>query len=369
MSRKPVHRELPKLAAVHPRFHGFPPRETALRCLIQALRRTVAQVRKDQPVAFYSQQQVAGFFGVPQRTVHLAYRQFVREGLLTSRRGSGTLLLGRKLQPANPPRGVVGLPIWTTGFVLLPYWRTFFIRIEEELRRGEFVADTVHYETSPASGTELADRLLAHHLDYVIWLYPLTRMRQVFERLADAGVRGIAVVHQPREFPQVTQYHTAWDLAYLQALTVWHREGVRELIVVATPESDAAYCAALNRALARLPLRHTLWHGSNLDALRAGAQVGVVFPDDLLQTTLGRRNPQALVRLMQRARVLVTHSVLIEEVPPDVRVDVVGIDWTRLTHRIAQDLAVPPDSLSAPRVVVQARWLPRVPACQFVAAV
>src|ERR1019366_7091005 len=202
---------------LHPRFHGFRATEHNLAALTHLLRRTVDRVRAAETRHFYSQWEVARFFGVSRRTAQLAYKQLEREGLLTCVRGSATHLHGRKPQPRYPPRAVVGLPAWLRGFYSFPDWRRFHIALEEQLRRHNFVADFAFYHGAEVGLPAFAERLLAHHLDVVIWLYPTPGFLQNLHLLADRGVRVIGIADTPQLFP-FQQYLLGNERAYARAI-------------------------------------------------------------------------------------------------------------------------------------------------------
>ena len=366
MSRRPVHRTLPPLAELQPRFRCFGSTQNASRSLVEILRLTIDAVREDRARHFYSQREVSRFFKVPLKTAHLAFRQLVNEGLLSSMRGSSTMVTGRKLQPRNLPRGVVGLPIWTRGFALLPHWQTFFIHLEEELRKEGFVADLVFFQGHEASDPNLAERLLAHHLDSIIWLYPLSRALPLLERLADGGVQTIALV-EPRwlSSPSVHQYEVAWDGALAQALATWHDDGIHEAILVGIPTQLTQVASPLQKALASAGMSHRFWHRENLDELPRVERAGVIFLEELSSFVLSRRNPQAMIRLLNRSRVLMRNSVPLAEPPRGLCVDLVRVEWEKLARRIARDLASHPHHRISGTLSVKAQWLPRAQACEF----
>src|ERR1019366_2515037 len=108
---------------------------------------------------FYSMRDVAAFFQMTLPDVARVFRQLDGAGLLVVLRGSMTLLRARKAQPREPIRGVVGLAVWLDGFATLPYWRWFFVNLEEQLRRHRFVADFVFYSADEFSMPEFAERL------------------------------------------------------------------------------------------------------------------------------------------------------------------------------------------------------------------
>ena len=56
----------------------------------------------------------------------------------------GLEVLHQHFQGFSPDENkVVGLPVYSPGFVFGTYLRSFYIRLEEELRRFNFVADFI----------------------------------------------------------------------------------------------------------------------------------------------------------------------------------------------------------------------------------
>ena len=371
MARKPVPRALPSLAALHPHFRGFAPSQTAVHEMLPLLRATIQRVRGEESKSFYSQQAIARFFRVPQSTVHLAFRKLAAEGLLSCVRGSGTIVLGRTPHPRVPPRGVVGLPIWVKGLSMLPYWSRFFICLEDALSRSGFVADTVFYFSAEDFEPDFGERLLARHLDYCVWLYPLPRTLPILQRLADGGVRTLAVVEEDVTFtsPGLRQYQIRWNRAFDAALASWKQDGIKEAIVVGHPELLARPSEATQTALARARIPHRRQSDFDPTSHALPGTTGLLYADEYAQFAICHRSPGALIALMRRGRILMKNSVPLENPPSDVLVDIVAVEWERLARRMARELAIPSSAPSDQPMIVEAKWFPRVPASQFGTAV
>lgn len=352
-----------------PRFGGLRPDRSGLGEVTDHLRRIVRRLCGRKSRFFYGQADVARFFGVSLRTAHLAYSQLAAEGLLICRRGAFTQMIGRRIQPRSPPLKVVGVPIWTPGFVQIQYWRTFFTRLEEELQRHRFVADLIFYKNWEDIDPGFAERLLLHNLDELVWLYPVPAVRQILERVADGGVRVVSVVHQPWQSSAMVQYHTAREPAFVEAIKTWLREGVTDILLVGDEKGvgdrDYIPSLALFRALAHTGAPYRFWTGKNLDELPGDPTVGILFMDEVSHSRLARHDPQAMIRLIQRARTLFTNSVEIAQLPTEARIDLVRVDWEGLAARIAKDLAAGGDAARQSVTVLNAQWLHGVPAARF----
>jgi hypothetical protein len=366
MVRKLIPRQLPTLESLHPQFRGFGPSQTAVHELLPLLRTTIEQVRGETSKPFYAQHTLARFFGVPQSTVHLVCKKLVAEGLLTCVRGSGTLVLGRTHHPRVPPRGVVGLPIWMKGLAVLPHWSRFFVCLQEALSRDGFVADTVFFSSGGESDPDFGERLLARHLDYCIWLYPLPRSLSLLQRLADGGVRTLAVVEQDVTLtsPGLRQYQVRWDRAFTAALAAWKQDGIEKTILVGHSNLLARPSEPTLPALAGTRMPYEI--RTSIDPSREAVDraTGILYADEYAQFTACHQSPETLLGLMRRTRVLMKNSIPMDNPPPDVLVDIVAVEWEALARRLARDLVSPFPSSSQP-TIIQARWFPRVPASRF----
>jgi hypothetical protein len=365
MGRKRLDRTVPPLQAVHPEFRGVDRADNVHRQLVEALRLTIRLVRTERTQHFYTQREVAAFFRVPLRTVTRVYRQLHEEGALTAIWGSATHVAGKSPGPRSPPRGVVGIPVWTHGFVLLSHWRIFFDCLEEELRRHNFVADFVFIRPGELYSYSLTERLLAHHLDHLVWLLPLTRSIPVLERLNEAGIRTTAILDYPLSAPRIATYRLEYDAGFARGLRQWRRVGATRVVLVAGGTTREAFRdTPIDRVLVRSGVPATVlpppWSFENIPD---GSFV--VLPDDLMTAKIFRECGPSLIDLMRRARVMMVNCVPAGTMPPGVPVDLVRVDWEALAVRVATDIATPAAGSQAAETVVQAQWLSRVAACEW----
>lgn len=366
MSRKQVTRSLPPLDSLLPARPAFRPDENQVRRLIEILRKIARRVRRKEPHPFYSMREIAEWFRVPVPSVSLAYKQLEKEGFLLPLRGSMTLVQSGRMQPRAPVRGVVGLPVWLWGFLDLRDWRLFFIRFEEYLRRHHFAASFVFYNADDCDVHGLAERLLAHNFDVVIWFTPDRSHVEIRQILADKGVRFIAINGATYHFPN-HQYMLSWDRALRTGLQAWRNEGITRVVVPRPSDRTPDEFRGLLPAMQNAGLRATFPHpGSRplhryLAQLAPSPDVGVIFDDDLWCRNLCNQAPESMVRLIQQHRVLTTRSInLPDAYLRHLRIDMAYIDWYNLGHRVVEDL-VTGKVFALPRpVLFEAKWMPRV---------
>ena len=123
--------------------------------LLEILRGIAVANQQDISQPFYTIRDVASRFQVPISTVARVYGQLEDEGILTSIRGSKTILQGLSTTRHLSVRGVVGLPASLSRFVTVQDYRMFFIRTRRELRLRDFATATIFFEKSE----EGSDRL------------------------------------------------------------------------------------------------------------------------------------------------------------------------------------------------------------------
>src|SRR5664279_485635 len=127
MARKPIQRSFPALASQIHGFKGLTSRDHKRHALCGLLRQIAIRNRRRQSHPFYSMREVAMFFNVTLPTVGAVYKQLEREGLLLRRRSSMTELVPVAHDGRQVTRGVVAVPIYLPGFLMLRDWRSFFI--------------------------------------------------------------------------------------------------------------------------------------------------------------------------------------------------------------------------------------------------
>jgi len=340
--RRPT--ELPLLKTALAGFRGLPAGQTQTYALLQALRELTERLRGGEAQPFYSTREVAAFFGVPQPTVVQVYRELETEGLLVRLRSIGTLLQPRRRQPRVPVRGIVGLPVWQWGYCHLPEWRRFFVQIEEHLARHHLVADFIFFSSEITDQERFLERLLQHNLDYVFWYKPLPTYKSMLLSLQDGGVQVAVLMDTNARLPFPT-YRQDYEPGMLQALRVWQRAGLREVVILQGGGSGTLTPMLLTW-LERVGLRGQVWTIGAAELprvvtkLRRTPDTGVLLCDDALNSQLSSVYWHAMSDLFSQNRVLL--STLLNCDPLSFRsrrVDVLHINWDKITARIADDLA------------------------------
>ncbi|MBI4472903.1 MAG: GntR family transcriptional regulator, partial [Acidobacteria bacterium] len=256
MARKPISRSLPTLASLHPSFHRFDPRANQSAALLVLLRQTGETVRRERTVPFYPMRAVADFFGVSLGIVARAYERLEAEGLLMLVRGSQTWLQGRKSQPLHAVRGVVGLPVYLPAFLASQDWRALLVALETELRRLHFVADYIFYRAEQEPKPELAERILEHQLDAVIWYVPPPWVHMTLQRLSDAGVRLVLISDGRSQFRH-PHYFVEIEHALGDAMRQWRQEGIGSLRVLHPIQTPLSEMIWLTSALQKVGVEYT----------------------------------------------------------------------------------------------------------------
>jgi hypothetical protein len=372
MSRKPVTRALPSLAEVLPRFSGFAPSVNHTDALAEVLRRVVRQVRERQSRPFYAIREVAAFFRLAPSVVGRVYERLAAEGLLIRKRGSMTLVSGRRDQPRIPVRGVVGLPVDLSGFLTLAHWQQFFIQLEARLRYHHYLADFIFTHKADFTQPEYLDRLLAHELDALFWFFPLPEHRDLVLQAADQGIRVAVLTDRPGRYPGLV-YEASRLHALRQGFAEWKRAGIDSVVVarpgvVPPPNTDKEIALAG----VGLPYRPEVYDGTGhreyVRRLAASPAAAIVFDEEFPCRDLFFHAPQEMTELVRRRRVLVNPTFRLPfAVEPEVRVDTVARDWAGIARRIADGIALVADRAHEKPVVFHAQWRSRIPANRFTA--
>lgn len=315
--------------------------------LTEILRGVATKNQLNQPRAFYSLRAVAAHFHVPFSTVSRVYRQLEQEGLLSRVRGSKTILQGLHFDRQLSVRAFVGLPASLSAFVTLQAYRTFFIRIRRELRLRGFATAMAFFEKEEASTDVLTKRLKAYEVDTVLWFQPTKEARETALRIADLGIRLIGIAHD--QFPIIPcRYHVRRDAAIRTLLTAWKRDdAIDEITLVQWKEHRSpALEEMLNSLLDELGIK---WSMAVFQKQRSEAFLrtlhetktgGIIFSSAQLAARFCLRSPSAVTELLRRHRVALINgpvSMPFAKVP-DVRVDLVIVDWQLVAEEIVNDL-------------------------------
>lgn len=314
--------------------------------LTQILRRVAIKNQRDQPRAFYSVRDIAEAYRVPLSTVSEVYRLLEQEGLLTRVRSSRTLLQGRQFDRRLGVRAFIGLPASLSAFITIQAYRMFFIRIRRELRLRGFATGMVFYEREEARTAALSQRLKAYEVDTVLWFQPPKEARETVVRLADLGIRLLGVAHE-----QLSVIPCRYDVrrghAIEALLANWKAQGIDRITIAEWKEKSTPVLEeSLNNALEELDMKWSFaaFRGQSsqrfLRSLRKLKIDGLVFSSAHLASRLSFRAPDAMTQLLRTQRVAFLNGPI--SMPfakvPDVRVDLVVVDWQLVAEQIVGDL-------------------------------
>ena len=311
--------------------------------LLEILRGFAIANQQEEPQVFYSIREVAHHFAVPVSTVSRVYCELEEEGILVSVRGSKTLLQGLSGGRHLSVLGFVGMPALTSSFVTLQDCRTFFIRTRRELRARGFAVATVFYDRN--EGEKVFSRIDKYDFDTVLWHQPDRVAKETVPRLKDRGVQVIGV--SDRWFPSIRcRYEVQRESAIRSILHDWHvNDAIRSVVIVRGVEISAAKEELLKTLIEEEGFAYEFRGagdqrlGDFLSSLAREKQSGIIFPS-LAAAMFAFRAPEALAKLMTRARVALTGgpvSIPFAQVP-DVAADLVVVDWQLVAEQIVSDL-------------------------------
>ena len=369
MPRQPIILNLPSLTEQFRHFHGFGPREPHGDHLTELLRDTIEAVRQPQELPFYPVAGVARHFGVSTKTVSQCYRKLATEGLLRVLRGSKTLIRGRRLQPRQPVLGVVGIPVYLPGFIIGSELRSFHIRLEQALRRYRYVADFIFFQHDEQSSPDLAERLIEHQLDVLLWINPGTMNRSTIQTVLDGGIAVVLCVDGRASMPR-RQYVYNSNKALAEAVATWRREGLRSVAVWHNDPRDepTAQFPVLVRVLNKAAFPFTVHRLTAGQAILAAEEVladpekGLILPAHHWYESLANQYPALMQRLFSANRVLLMQGPLYHPAYQggSLRADVISMPYDAMADRIARDIGEGRFETTEPLATFHARFEPRL---------
>jgi hypothetical protein len=369
MARKKVSRALAPL----PSRQKIEKAHHKTEALTAILRDVAVKNQQEQPRAFHSVRDVAAHFRVPLSTVSRAYRTLEQEGLISRVRGSKTVLQGLNFDRQLKVRAFVGFPASVSRFVTLQDYRTFLIRIRRELRLRGFAAATAFFEPAEANSGVLSKRFKAYEVDTVIWFQPGKEATVTALHLADMGIRLLGVANDTYcHIP--CRYQVSRESAIRTLLENWKAQKPDRITVVESKEQRAAVLdETLHGILDELEIP---WSVATYQKQRSEAFVrdlqrkktgGIIFSSSALASKFAFRAPGAVADLLQAHRVALLNGAV--SMPfakvPDVRVDLVTVDWQLVAQQIVDDL-INQDAFQLPGpTIFEAEAKLRVPLSDF----
>ena len=262
-------------------------------------------------------------------------------------RGSKTILNGRRYNRRLSVRAFVGLPASFSHYVSIQEYRTFLVCLERELWLRGFAATTVFFRSNEVANGTLFDRLKSCGLDAVIWLQPGRTAREPFLRLADLGIRAIAISQIGT--PSLPSRYYMWRENGMDTLLRdWRdRNAVHKITLVTSEDWRGGVTDEVLRVmLDNLGIESVVRIFDQPDTsafLRELSGIkthGIIFPHVGLLSMFAFRSPVELVSLLQAQRVAFVDGptdLPFSEIP-DSPVDIVTFDWGAVSESIVNDL-------------------------------
>jgi DNA-binding transcriptional regulator YhcF (GntR family) len=338
--------------------------------LLEILRGIAVTNQRNEPQPFYPLRDVASRFQVPVSTVARVYGQLEDEGILTSIRGSKTILQGLSSAKHLSVRGIVALPASLSRFVTVQDYRMFFIRTLRELRRKDFATATVFLERSDESPDRLVRRMKKYKVDTILWYLPNVAAREIALRLNDVGIRVLGVSDGSLS-DIVCCYEVHREAAITAILRDWQSSSGIKSVTIVRGIRSAAYEERLEAILEKENLAREVVSLSQrvdrfLDSLGEDQKRGILFLSSAA-SMFSFRSPENLSKLLRSSRVCFVGGPV--SIPfakaPDAKIDLVLVDWQLVAERIVNDLVTKQASEMTDTTVFEARHQLQVPLNQY----
>ena len=364
--KKTVHR-LPAL----PNKSVFKDREPKTARLTEILRGIAVTSQTDELQVFYPVRDVADRFRISISVVAKAYEQLEDEGLLSTVRGSKTLLQGVSAGRRLNVLGFVGMPASVPAFIGLQDYRSFFIRVRRELRVRGFAVAMVLFDPRDMKSGRLEKRIVKYDFDTVLWYRPDASARETISRLTDAGVRIIAVGDSTLS-PIQLRYEIRRETAIIQFLHYWRTTANITSVIIVRGIRASAKEETLQRLLEEERLPFEFRNADNksaakfLKSLGRTNTKGIIFPS-WAASMFAFREPEGLMQLANSCHIAFTGgppSVPFAQVQ-DVHVELVIVDWQLVAEKIVGDLISKKALVRAETTVLKAKAHLRAPLIQY----
>ncbi len=302
------------------------------------------------------------------------YARLKEEGILSSIRGSRTMLAGRKASRQLKVRGYVGMPILLSRFLTAEEHRLFFLQTRAELHARGFATYTLYFEKRQLTPGFLSSCLKQEKVDAVLWLLPGGFAGETALRLRDMGIRFACVstagLHEAR-----CRYHVRRAPAIATILRTWRAARIGQASILQLAQESADDLKRLKRLAALAQAEHldcdfvVAEDGSTdelVAALRRKKKSGVILPG-AAASMLSLRAPDALAKVLHAYRVVLIDGPLnfpFSEVP-HVPVDLVTVDWRLAAKRIGDDFVTGEATENADAIFFEAEPHLQVPLARY----
>lgn len=340
--------------------------------LLATVRDLALKQQRDHPQVFLSVRSAAHAFNVPLSAAAEVYLRLREEGVLSTMRGSCTMLRGKASKRPVRFNGVVGIPVSLRRFLTVPDYRECYLRLRDELFGRGFPTRCRFFQGAEPDVDGLVTDFAAAHVSAVVSILPAPGARELTLRLQDRGIRFIGV-----GIAALAEVSCRYEVRRRRAISAlfrsWRREAqIRTVTIVHAAEetkSERAHVDGLEAiaAVERIQCDFTTVSkrkvASSIASLLRSSHPGVVIPAPAA-SLLGTRQPEAVTRLIAACRVALVDGPI--ELAPSFQplngaADIVAVDWSSVAKRIASDAATGKASGDADPIIFEAQPMLRVP--------
>ena len=316
--------------------------------LFKTVRELALKEQTEAPQLFLSLRQAAQRFDVPASAMADVYRRLTDEGILSSVRSSRTILRGRGSSRHLNVRGVIAIPVSVPRLHTLRDYREAFVSLSQELHTHGFFTVPFYSGERALDPESIVRRSKEERVDLVIGLLPEGKDQETDLRLRDFGIRfiGLNIGGISEGF---CRYVVRRQQAILAILNRWRAEEEPwpKTIVLAGHETAAEMerIARLRSVIAREGFAcniETVPEGRISRFLKSlcARQQHVLLPAPAA-AMLGSRAPDTIAEVFSQCRIALIDGPL--DAPfckghPEIKVDLVTVNWPRVSQRIAHDL-------------------------------
>jgi hypothetical protein len=317
--------------------------------LLEMIRGLAVKQQLDTPQVFLSLRVAADRFGVSTSAMATIYRQLKQEGVLSSVRGSHTMLrehgTGRNLRA----RGLIGMPVSISRFQTLQDHRQCFLQLRDELHKRDFVTTTIFFEQPDGQPDIIIARLKKEKVEAVIWLLPEGADRETVLRLRDLGMRFIGV-NITSLSGLVCRYQVARQQAIRTILRNWRADPKINMVTIVRISGETGAGEQRLEKLQALVASEkikceisTMRDGQISTLLKSLCQdkvTGIILPA-AAAAMLGWRAPETLKDVLGTCRIALIDGPMdlpFAEHIPQAEVDLVTVNWHAVTRQIADDV-------------------------------
>jgi DNA-binding transcriptional ArsR family regulator len=342
MPRKKLTCDLPPLR----RPSAMRNRELSDANLLKIFRDVAIAHRRSEPEQFYPLRNAAKELKVPISAISRTYDKLKKEGLLTTMRGSRTVLQGRQSGRRLHIKSFLGLPVSYTCFMTLQDYRRFCLELKREAHLRGFGFTLLFYEDNPLGLDQLSEIVESSGVDSIIWFVPGISIRQTVLALRDKGVRVFGV--SDGGSPGIAcRYEINREKAVSAILNQWHSAGgIQSVTVVRISKRSPADEEMIEHAARRAGLSCRFQHiqddaiQDQIASLCEDRHAGIVLPA-APAALFSLRSPPALARLLKSSRILFPDGPITSlwGAAPMLPVDLVTVNWRSVTNKIVGDIA------------------------------